>query len=231
MQVVGHQGAIGDGFADGGRGATGAEQAQQAVGGAGGEFEHGGLDAVGPQPGEQAGQAGGGKVLDMLQGKLAEGFEGGLGEALQGRNFDQDQGAGLEVRSYPYYDPATGGLRFEALCEALAALPPQTVVLLHACCHNPTGVDLTPAQWDALVPVLKARGLIAFLDHSARERFVRQEQRDMLVVESDPARLLDRSGIGGWFVQLGAYGDRSRADSLAGAVGGGRGALRAPRGS
>lgn len=73
-------------------------------------------------------------------------------------------GAGLSVQTYPYYDPATGGLRFDAMCDALRALPERTVVLLHACCHNPTGVDLTAAQWDALVPVLKERELIAFLD-------------------------------------------------------------------
>lgn len=74
------------------------------------------------------------------------------------------EGAGLSVQTYPYYDPATGGLRFDAMCDALRALPARTVVLLHACCHNPTGVDLTAAQWDALVPVLKERELIAFLD-------------------------------------------------------------------
>ena len=74
------------------------------------------------------------------------------------------EGAGLTVNTYPYYDPATGGLRFEALCEALNQLPARSVVLLHACCHNPTGVDLTPAQWDQLIPLLKARGLMAFLD-------------------------------------------------------------------
>ena len=50
------------------------------------------------------------------------------------------------------------------MLDALRQLPAQSVVLLHACCHNPTGVDLTRAQWDALIPVLRARGLIAFLD-------------------------------------------------------------------
>lgn len=74
------------------------------------------------------------------------------------------EGAGLTVKTYPYYDSATGGLRFDAMRDALAALPPQSVVLLHACCHNPTGVDLTPAQWDALIPVLKERQLLPFLD-------------------------------------------------------------------
>ena len=74
------------------------------------------------------------------------------------------EGAGIAVRTYPYYDPATGGLRFDAMLEALRAAPRRSVVLLHACCHNPTGVDLTRAQWDALVPVLRERELIAYLD-------------------------------------------------------------------
>ena len=74
------------------------------------------------------------------------------------------EGSGIEVKTYPYYDPATGGLRFDAMLAAIAQLPPQSVVLLHACCHNPTGVDLSAAQWDALIPVLKARELLPFLD-------------------------------------------------------------------
>ena len=74
------------------------------------------------------------------------------------------EGAGLAVHAYPYYDPATGGLRYEAMLDALRGLPPRSVVLLHACCHNPTGVDPTPAQWDALIPVLRERELLPYLD-------------------------------------------------------------------
>ena len=74
------------------------------------------------------------------------------------------EGAGLSVGTYPYYDAATGGLNFDGMLAALQALPARTVVLLHACCHNPTGVDLTPAQWDALIPVLRERELLPFLD-------------------------------------------------------------------
>lgn len=74
------------------------------------------------------------------------------------------ESAGFPVRSYPYYDDATGGLRFDAMLDTLASLPPRSIVLLHACCHNPTGVDLTQAQWQTLVPVLRERGLIAFVD-------------------------------------------------------------------
>lgn len=74
------------------------------------------------------------------------------------------EGAGLAVHTYPYYDEATGGLKFDAMLAALHALPPKSVVLLHACCHNPTGVDLSAAQWDALIPVLRARQLLPYLD-------------------------------------------------------------------
>ena len=74
------------------------------------------------------------------------------------------EGSGIAVNSYPYYDAGTGGLAFDAMREKLATLPARSIVLLHACCHNPTGVDLNRAQWDALIPLLRERGLIAFLD-------------------------------------------------------------------
>ena len=74
------------------------------------------------------------------------------------------EGAGVKVASYPYYDAATGGLKFDAMLATLATLPARSVVLLHACCHNPTGVDLTAAQWQQLIPVIQSRGLLPFLD-------------------------------------------------------------------
>jgi aromatic-amino-acid transaminase len=74
------------------------------------------------------------------------------------------EGAGFKVHTYPYYDNATGTLRFEAMLDALRALPAHSVVLLHASCHNPTGVDLTQDQWKALIPVIQQRGLIPFID-------------------------------------------------------------------
>ncbi len=72
--------------------------------------------------------------------------------------------AGFEVDSYPYYDPATRGVRFEAMLAALKAAAPGSIVVLHACCHNPTGADITPAQWALVVDAVKVRGLVAFLD-------------------------------------------------------------------
>ena len=74
------------------------------------------------------------------------------------------EGAGFTVNTYPYYDPATGGLKFDAMLETIRGLPARSVVLLHACCHNPTGVDLTAAQWAELIPVLVERDLIPFVD-------------------------------------------------------------------
>jgi aromatic-amino-acid transaminase len=74
------------------------------------------------------------------------------------------EGAGLKVNTYPYYDSATGGVKFAEMLAALKALPARSVVLLHACCHNPTGVDLTHAQWDELIPLLRERQLIPYLD-------------------------------------------------------------------
>nr|WP_283946030.1 aromatic amino acid transaminase [Kosakonia sp. R1.Fl] len=74
------------------------------------------------------------------------------------------EGAGFVVSTYPWYDSATNGVRFEAFLEKLNTLAAQSIVLLHPCCHNPTGADLTHAQWDQVVEVLKARNLIPFLD-------------------------------------------------------------------
>ena len=74
------------------------------------------------------------------------------------------EGAGFKVATYPWFDVETNGVRVEALLEKLNTLPARSIVLLHPCCHNPTGADLTNAQWDAVIEVLKARDLIPFLD-------------------------------------------------------------------
>jgi len=73
-------------------------------------------------------------------------------------------GAGFEVHTYPWFDDTTGGVRVDALLETLNTLPAQSIVLLHPCCHNPTGADLTNDEWDRVTEVLKARELIPFLD-------------------------------------------------------------------
>ena len=72
--------------------------------------------------------------------------------------------AGFPVETYPYYDAATRGINFDGMLAALNAAPAGTVVVLHACCHNPTGYDITSAQWDEVVAAVKAKNLVAFLD-------------------------------------------------------------------
>jgi len=74
------------------------------------------------------------------------------------------EGAGFKVHTYPYFDPKTLGVAFDAMLASLAALPAQSIVLLHPCCHNPTGSDLTPAQWDKVIELVRSRELIPFLD-------------------------------------------------------------------
>jgi len=72
--------------------------------------------------------------------------------------------AGFTVESYRYYDAATRALNFDGMLADLNAAPAGTIVVLHACCHNPTGYDITPAQWDQVIAVVKAKNLVPFLD-------------------------------------------------------------------
>ena len=74
------------------------------------------------------------------------------------------EGAGFQVNTYPYYDNATGGLKFAEMLAAFKTLSAQSIVLLHACCHNPTGVDLSAAQWAELIPVIRERQLLPYVD-------------------------------------------------------------------
>ena len=123
------------------------------------------------------------------------------------------EGSGLMVKTYPYYDAATGGLRFSAMLEALQQAEPKSIVLLHACCHNPTGVDLTKEQWQQLVPVLKERNLIPFLD------LAYQGYGDGIDEDAYAIRLLGDSGLS-FFVansfskSMSLYGERCGALSV-----------------
>ena len=74
------------------------------------------------------------------------------------------EAAGFAVKEYPYYAAETQGLDFAGMCDTLERLPVNTIVLLHACCHNPTGVDLSPAQWQRVAEISKARSLVPFID-------------------------------------------------------------------
>ena len=74
------------------------------------------------------------------------------------------EGAGIPTGTYPYYNPATGGVKFEEMLAFFLSLPEHSILILHPCCHNPTGVDLTPAQWDAVLEIIQTRRLIPFMD-------------------------------------------------------------------
>ncbi len=74
------------------------------------------------------------------------------------------ESAGFTVNSYPYYDAQTRGVNFSGMLEALNTMPAGSIVLLHACCHNPTGADLTDDQWTEVIAAVTTRGLVPFLD-------------------------------------------------------------------
>jgi aspartate/tyrosine/aromatic aminotransferase len=72
--------------------------------------------------------------------------------------------AGFPIQEYPYYDAASRGLASDALLDALRKIPADDIVVLHVCCHNPTGVDLSREQWHAVAEIARERGWIPFLD-------------------------------------------------------------------
>ena len=74
------------------------------------------------------------------------------------------ENAGFKVDVYPYYDTATRGVNFAAMKSCLNTLPAGSIIVLHACCHNPTGADLSEAQWREVIEVIQARGLVPFID-------------------------------------------------------------------
>lgn len=98
-------------------------------------------------------------------------------------------GAGVNTHFYPYFDAKTNGVDVAAMLAELNTLPAQAVVLLHPCCHNPTGADLTAAEWDQVIEVLKAKDLLPFLD-MAYQGFGQGLEQDVYLI-----RALDQSGM------------------------------------
>ena len=125
--------------------------------------------------------------------------------------------AGFDVVDYAYYDAATHGLDFAGMLADLGKLEPGTVVLLHACCHNPTGVDLSAEQWKQVVALVKDRGLLPFID-MAYQGFDKGIDADATAV-----RLFAESGIESFVVansyskSFSLYGERVGALSIVGA--------------
>ena len=122
--------------------------------------------------------------------------------------------AGFEVSDYTYFDPATHGLNFPGMLADLGTLEPGTVVLLHACCHNPTGADLSVEQWKQVVALAKERNLLPFID-IAYQGFDQGTEADATAI-----RLFAESGIPAFVVassyskSFSLYGERVGALSI-----------------
>ncbi len=121
--------------------------------------------------------------------------------------------AGFQVDTYPYFDAANLGVNFEGMLAALNSAAAGTVIVLHACCHNPTGYDLTPAQWNQVVEVVKARGLVAFLD-MAYQGFGEGIAEDGAVIQQFLAAGLDFFVSTSFSKSFSLYGERVGALSV-----------------
>jgi len=123
------------------------------------------------------------------------------------------EAAGFTVKAYPYYEPVSHGVKFAEMQSALQSLPAGSIVVLHACCHNPTGVDLAPDQWKAVLDTVRSRGLVPFLD------LAYQGFADGIDPDAAPVRQFAAAG-GPVFVSssfsksLSLYGERVGAFSL-----------------
>ena len=121
--------------------------------------------------------------------------------------------AGFTVDTYAYYDAAAKGVNFEGMLASLNAAAPGTVVVLHACCHNPTGYDITPAQWDKVVATVKARQLTPFLD-MAYQGFGHGIAEDGAVIAKFVAAGLDFLVSTSFSKSFSLYGERVGALSV-----------------
>ncbi|KDP34208.1 hypothetical protein JCGZ_07779 [Jatropha curcas] len=122
--------------------------------------------------------------------------------------------AGLSVKTYRYYDPTTRGLNFQGLLEDLGSAPSGAIVLLHACAHNPTGVDPTLQQWDQIRQLMRSKGLMPFFD-SAYQGFASgsldSDAQSVRMFVADGGELLVAQS---YAKNMGLYGERVGALSI-----------------
>ena len=121
--------------------------------------------------------------------------------------------AGYTVKTYPYYDAATNGLKFDAMLACFEQLPARAIVLLHACCHNPTGVDLTPEQWEKVIDVVNRRDLVPFLD-IAYQGFAEGLEEDAATIRRFTAECNAVFVSSSFSKSLSLYGERVGALSI-----------------
>jgi len=123
------------------------------------------------------------------------------------------ESAGFVVKTYPYYDAASHGVNFAGLLSALEGAKAGTVIVLHACCHNPSGVDLTDAQWDQVIEVVGRRELVPFLD-LAYQGFSRSIDEDGAVVRRFAATGRSMLVSNSFSKSFSLYGERIGAFNL-----------------
>lgn len=123
------------------------------------------------------------------------------------------ENAGFRVASYPYYDAATRGVDFAAMMAGLNALPAASIVVLHACCHNPTGADLDAEQWREVIATIAARGLLAFID-MAYQGFADGIGEDALALDLFAASGLQFLVASSFSKSFSLYGERVGALSV-----------------
>lgn len=123
------------------------------------------------------------------------------------------ESSGFTVESYPYYDAATRGVNFAGMKARLDSLPAGAIVVLHACCHNPTGADLTEAQWRETIETLRTRGLVAFID-MAYQGFADSVVEDALALNLFAASGLQFFLASSFSKSFSLYGERVGALSV-----------------
>jgi aspartate aminotransferase len=101
---------------------------------------------------------------ELLADKLQAGSKLWVGDPTWANHFPILQGAGLVLEKFPYYDMQANQIDFEKMLAALKEIPEGDVILLHGCCHNPTGADLTETQWDQVLDIIKQRKITPFID-------------------------------------------------------------------
>ncbi|MCL4834155.1 MAG: aspartate/tyrosine/aromatic aminotransferase [Caldilineaceae bacterium] len=117
------------------------------------------------------------------------------------------QSAGLKVATYPYFDASTNGVDFDAMLATLATIPAGDVLLLHGCCHNPTGVDLSPAQWQTVAEIAAERGLLPLLDF-AYQGFADGLEEDAAGVRTVAAHCPEMFVASSYSKNFGLYNER-----------------------
>jgi len=117
------------------------------------------------------------------------------------------EAAGFPVKEYAYYDAATRGVDFAAMKASLTAMPAKSIVVLHACCHNPTGADLSAAQWAEVVAAIKERNLVAFID-MAYQGFADSIQQDAAALDLFSASGLQFFVASSFSKSFSLYGER-----------------------